>query len=187
MIASSRLLKSLNLLILPLLPKKRQSTHHERTIQLHNVVQELRSQFDKFVTHQKQYIQALNNWLKLNLIPIENSLKKKISSPRVQNPPILVLLHTWHDYLEKLPDEVAKSAISSFAAVIKTIIIHQDEEMKLKEKCEETRKEFLRKNQAFEDWYHKYKQRRSASDEIDAERGEDANTKDPVSERQFMV
>ncbi|KAL1059728.1 hypothetical protein V6Z11_1Z012300 [Gossypium hirsutum] len=137
--------------------------HHERTIQLHNVVQEWYSQFDKLVTHQKQYIQALNNWLKLNLIPIESSLK------------------------EKLPDEVAKSAISSFAAVIKTIIIHQEEEMKLKEKCEETRKEFLRKSQAFEEWYHKYRQRRSGSDEMDAERGEDANAKDPVSERQFVV
>ncbi|KAB2027713.1 hypothetical protein ES319_D05G050600v1 [Gossypium barbadense] len=162
--------------------------HHERTIQLHNVVQEWHSQFDKLVTHQKQYIQALNNWLKLNLIPIESSLKEKVSSPpRAQNPPIQKLLHTWHDYLEKLPDEVAKSAISSFAAVIKTIIIHQEEEMKLKEKCEETRKEFLRKSQAFEEWYHKYRQRRSGSDEMDAERGEDANAKDPVSERQFAV
>ncbi|PPS05769.1 hypothetical protein GOBAR_AA14868 [Gossypium barbadense] len=162
--------------------------HHERTIQLHNVVQEWYSQFDKLVTHQKQYIQALNNWLKLNLIPIESSLKEKVSSPpRAQNPPIQKLLHTWHDYLEKLPDEVAKSAISSFAAVIKTIIIHQEEEMKLKEKCEETRKEFLRKSQAFEEWYHKYRQRRSGSDEMDAERGEDANAKDPVSERQFVV
>ncbi|KAL4333691.1 hypothetical protein GQ457_07G038330 [Hibiscus cannabinus] len=163
--------------------------HHERTIQLHNVVQEWHSQFDKLVSHQKQYILALYNWLKLNLIPIESSLIERVSSPpRAQNPPIKTLLHTWHDCLEKLPDEVAKSAIYSFAAVIKTIIIHQDEEMKLKEKCEETRKEFLRKNQAFEEWYHKYKQRRSGSDETDAERGEDANAKDDaVSERQFAV
>ncbi|GMI81438.1 hypothetical protein like AT5G25590 [Hibiscus trionum] len=161
--------------------------HHEQTVQLHNVVQEWHSQFDKLVTNQKQYIQALYSWLKLNLIPIESSLKEKVSSPPpAQNPPIRTLLQTWHDCLEKLPDEVAKSAISSFAAVMKTIIIHQDEEMKLKEKCEETRKEFLRKKQAYEEWYHKYKQRRSTSD--DAERGEDTNAKDEVvSERQFAV
>ncbi|XVE53701.1 hypothetical protein DITRI_Ditri03aG0023600 [Diplodiscus trichospermus] len=178
-------LKSLDI---ALASKETTKDHHERTIQLHNVVQEWHSQFDKLVTHQKQYIQALNNWLKLNLIPIESSLKEKISSPpRVQSPPIQALLRTWHDYLEKLPDEVAKSAISSFAAVIKTIIIHQEEEMKLKEKCEETRKEFLRKNQAFEEWYHKYRLRRSASDEIDGERVEDVNTKDLVSERQSAV
>ncbi|POO03906.1 hypothetical protein TorRG33x02_002100 [Trema orientale] len=168
-------------------PKETTKHHHDRTIQLYNVVQEWNSQFEKLVTHQKQYIQALNSWLKLNLIPIESSLKEKISSPpRVQNPPIQALLHSWHDLIEKLPDELAKSAISSFAAVIKTIILHQEEEMKLKEKCEETRKEFLRKSQAFEEWYQKYLQRRGP-DETDPERGEDANTKDPVSEKQFAV
>ncbi|KAK8505349.1 hypothetical protein V6N11_057676 [Hibiscus sabdariffa] len=183
-----KIVEKLKSLDVALASKETTKRHHERTVQLHNVVQEWHSHFDKLVTHQKQYILALNNWLKLNLIPIESSLKEKISSPpRVQSPPIQALLHAWHDYLEKLPDEVAKSAISSFAAVIKTIIIHQDEEMKLKEKCEETRKEFLRKSQAFEEWYHKYKQRRSASDEIDTERGEDANTKDPVFERQVAV
>ena len=183
-----KIVEKLKSLDIALASKETTKHHHERTIQLHNVVQEWHAQFDKLVTHQKQYIQALNNWLKLNLIPIESSLKEKISSPpRVQSPLIQALLHTWHDYLEKLPDEVAKSAISSFAAVIKTIVIHQDEEMKLKERCEETRKEYLRKKQAFEEWYHKYKQRRSASDGIDAERGEDADAKDPVSERQFAV
>lgn len=168
-------------------PKETTKHHHDRTIQLHNVVQDWNSQFEKLVTHQKQYIQALNSWLKLNLIPIESSLKEKISSPpRVQSPPIQALLLSWHDLIEKLPDELAKSAISSFAAVIKTIINHQDEEMKLKEKCEETQKEYVRKRQAFEEWHEKYMHRRGP-DGMDPERGEDANTKDPVSERQFAV
>ncbi|WCJ29802.1 hypothetical protein M5689_011412 [Euphorbia peplus] len=162
--------------------------HHERTKQLFTVVQEWHVQFEKLVAHQKQYIQVLNSWLKLNLIPIESSLKEKMisSPPKVPNPPIQALLHTWHDHLEKLPDEVAKTAISSFAAVIKTIEQHQEDEMKLKEKCEETRKEYLRKSQAFDDWYQKYMQRRNP-DETDGDRGEDANAKDPVSERQFAV
>lgn len=159
--------------------------HYDRTVQLWNVVQEWQSQFDKLVTQQKHYIQALNSWLKLNLIPIESNLKEKISSPpKAQNPPIQALLYTWHDYLDKLPDELAKSAITSFAAVIKTIIIQQEEEMKCKERCEETRKEFLRKNQAFEDWYQKHLHRRGPEE---AERGEDGNTNNPVSERQFVV
>ncbi|CAL8996599.1 unnamed protein product [Prunus brigantina] len=175
-------LKSLDIAHTPMETTKH---HHDRTVQLYNVLQEWLSQFDKLVTHQKQYIQALNSWLKLNLIPIESSLKEKISSPpRVQHPPIQVLLHSWHDFLEKLPDELAKSAISSFAAVIKTIILHQEEEMKLKEKFEETRKEYLRKSQAFDDWYQKYAQRHA---EMDQERGEDANPKDPVTERKFIV
>ncbi|CBI20923.3 unnamed protein product, partial [Vitis vinifera] len=140
-------------------PKETSKHHHERTIQLWNEIQGWHSQFEKLVTHEKQYIQALNSWLKLNLIPIESSLKEKISSPpRPQHPPIQALLHSWHDSLEKLPHELAKSAISSFAAVIKTIILHQEEEMKLKEKCEETQKEYSRKHQAFQDWYQKYMQ-----------------------------
>ncbi|CAA2955302.1 Hypothetical predicted protein [Olea europaea subsp. europaea] len=141
-----------------------------------------------FTMHMRQYIQALNSWLKLNLIPIESSLKEKISSPpRVQKPPIQPLLISWHDQLEKLPDEVAKSAISSFAAVIKTIIDHQEEEMKLKEKYEETRKEHMRKNQAFQEWYQKYSMQHRTPDEADSEKAVSSNTKDPLSDRQFVV
>ncbi|PSS01181.1 Myosin-11 like [Actinidia chinensis var. chinensis] len=162
--------------------------HHGRTIQLWTVIQEWHSQFEKLVTNQKQYVQALNSWLKLNLVPIESSLKEKVSSPpRIQNPPIHPLLHSWHDHLEKLPHEVAKSAIVSFAAVIKTIIVHQEEEMKLKDKCEETRKELLRKSQLFDEWYQKYMQRRTPPDEADPERGGGTNTKELVSEKQVVV
>ncbi|XP_054789187.1 nitrate regulatory gene2 protein [Prosopis cineraria] len=168
-------------------PKETTKHHYERTVQLSNVVQEWHLQFEKFVAHQKQYIQALNSWLKLNLIPIESSLKEKISSPpKAQNPPIQALLQAWHDCVDRLPDELAKSAISSFAAVIKTIILQQEEEMKLKEKCEETRKEYLRKNQAFEEWYQKYLLRRG-HDEADHERGDEVTTNNPVSEKQFAV
>ncbi|KAK7820986.1 nitrate regulatory gene2 protein [Quercus suber] len=168
-------------------PRETSKQHYDHTVQLWDVVQQWHSQFEKLITHQKQYIQFLNNWLKLNLIPIESSLKEKVSiQPGVQHPPIQALLHSWHNYLEKLPDELVKSGISSFAAVIKSIILHQEEEMKLKEKCEETRKEFLRKNQAFVEWREKYLQRRGPED-MDTERGEDPNHKDPLTEKEFVV
>ncbi|KAL3500501.1 hypothetical protein ACH5RR_039594 [Cinchona calisaya] len=169
-------------------PRETSKHHHERTRQLLHVVEEWHSHLEKLVTNQKQYINSLNSWLKQNLIPIESSLKEKISSPpRIQNPPIQPLLQMWHNHLEKLPDEVAKTAIASFAAVVKTILDHQEEEMKLKEKCEETRKEYLRKSQAFEDWYHKYMQRRTPPDDMDPERAEESNPKDPISERRYVV
>lgn len=169
-------------------PKETTKQHYDRTVQLLNVVQEWHSQFEKLVTHQKQYIQALNSWIKLNLIPLEGNLKEKIPSPlKAQNPPIQALLYAWHDYVDKLPDELAKSAISSFAAVIKNIILLQEEEMRLKEKSEETRKEYMKKNQAFEEWYQKYLLRRG-SDETDHERGDEENpTNNPVMEKQFVV
>ncbi|XP_058201848.1 protein ALTERED PHOSPHATE STARVATION RESPONSE 1-like isoform X2 [Rhododendron vialii] len=166
-------------------PKETTKHHLEQTKELCNVIEVWQSQFEKLSTNQKHYIQALNSWLKLNLIPIESSLKEKISSPpRIQNPPIQVLLHSWHDHLEKLPDELAKSAIASFAAVIKTIMLHQEEEMKLKDKCEETRKELLRKSQAFDDWYQKH-HRRTQNDDMEPDRG--SNHKDPISEKRFVV
>ncbi|OUZ99931.1 protein of unknown function DUF632 [Macleaya cordata] len=169
-------------------PKETSEQHHERTIQLWGVVQEWHSQFQKLVSHQKEYIQALNNWLKLNLIPIESSLKEKVSSPpRVTQPAIQPLLQAWHEYLEKLPVELAGNAIFSFAGIIKTIKLHQEEEMKLKEKCEETNKEFMKKSRAFDDWYHKHTQKRTPPDEMDPERTDDPNHNDLVAERKFAV
>ncbi|KAF8099333.1 hypothetical protein N665_0245s0012 [Sinapis alba] len=169
--------------------KETTKQHHQQTRQFCTVLEEWHVQFDRLVTHQKQYVNSLNTWLKLNLIPIESSLKEKVSSPpRPQRPPIQALLHSWHDHLEKLPDEVAKSAISSFAAVMKTILLHQEEEMKLKERCEETRREFIRKKQGFEEWYQKHLQKRGPTEEgVDGEEGGSSRDDDHVMERRIVV
>lgn len=58
--------------------------------------------------------------------------------------------------------------------------------MRLKEKYEETRKEYFRKKHSFEDWYQKYMQRRTPAEEAGPD-GESGTTKDPISERQFVV
>ncbi|EHA8587421.1 nitrate regulatory gene2 protein [Cocos nucifera] len=170
-------------------PKETSERHYRRTMQLFDVVKEWHSQIDKLVSHQKDYIQALSSWLKSNVIPIESSLKEKVSSPpRPHQPPVQALLHAWHDHLEKLPDELAKSAILSFSAVINTIVTLQQDELKQKEKCDETRKEYLKKTRAFEDWYGKYSHRRAAlSEEAGQEGSEGANQKDPVVERKIAV
>ncbi|KAI3853079.1 hypothetical protein MKW92_042451 [Papaver armeniacum] len=151
--------------------------HHERTIQLWGVVQEWHA----------KYIQALNSWLKLNLIPIgavskgESFISTKNDSPCDPTPIASLAQH-----LEKLPNELAGKCFS-VCRVINNIKVHQEQEMKLKEKCEDTRREFSRKSRAFEDWHHKYTQRRTPPDEMDPDRSEDPNHKDPVAERQFVV
>lgn len=183
-VAQQKIVDSLKSLDISNAPLKTTRHHQERTVQLHRVALDWLSQFEKLTSHQRQYVRALNGWLKLNLIPIESSLKDKIlSPPRAQNPPIQALLQMWHDLLEKFPDEVAKSAINSFAATVKTIVDYQEEEMKLKERCEEARKEFMKKNQAFEDWYQKYMQKKGS------EVGEEGsgNPNDPVVERRAVV
>lgn len=157
--------------------------HHGRTLQLHDVVRDWYTHFDKLITHQREYVQFLNSWLKLNLIPIESNLKEKVSSPpRIHHPPIQSLLASWNEHMEKLPNELAKNAIQSFSAVINTIKIQQEEEIKQKEKCEETHKEYLKKSKAFQDWYSKHGQRIA---ENSVEGGE--NAKDLVAERKFVV
>ncbi|KAK4349967.1 hypothetical protein RND71_029280 [Anisodus tanguticus] len=184
-VSQSKIVQALRSLDISQSPKETTEHHHERTLQLYVVVQEWHSQFDKLVIHQKQYIKALNNWLKLNLIPIDTNLKEKVSSPqRPQNPPILALIHAWHDYLEKLPDELARTAIYNFSAVINTIFEYQKEEMKLKDRCEETRRELNKKTRQYEDWYHKHMQRRMPSDETDLEGPQDDNL---VVDRQLQL
>ncbi|KAJ6963477.1 hypothetical protein NC652_001946 [Populus alba x Populus x berolinensis] len=183
----SKIVNALRALDISQSPKETSEHHHDRTFQLLVVVQGWQSQFCKLIDNQKGYIRALNSWLKLNLIPIESSLKEKVSSPpRVQNPPIQSLLIAWHDFLDKLPDEVARTAINNFASVIHTILQHQEEEMKLKEKCEETRKELFQKTRKFEDWYHKYMQQKMPA-EFDPELTEDKSDNDAIADRQFAV
>ncbi|KAL8170328.1 hypothetical protein V2J09_022132, partial [Rumex salicifolius] len=146
--------------------KETNNQHFEQTEQLWIIVQRWHDQFDMMVSNQKRYIKDLNSWLKLNLIPIESSLKEKVSSPpRTQNPPIQRLLLAWHDCLEKLPEEHAKTAIYNFASVLHTIIIQQDDELKMRAKCEEARRDLDRKTRAFEDWCSKHMQRPTPPDE----------------------
>ena len=184
--AQSKIVNALRSLDTSQSPKETSEHHHDRTYQLLVVVQGWQSQFCKLIDNQKAYIKALNNWLKLNLIPIESSLKEKVSSPpRVQNPPIQQLLTAWHDFLDKLPDEVARTAINNFASLIHSILQNQEEEMKLKEKCEETRKELSQKTRKYEDWWRKHVQQRTP-DELDSERTED-NSHNAIAERQFVV
>lgn len=167
-------------------PKETSPHHHERTVQLHVVVQEWHLQFDKLMKHQKEYIRSLNNWLKPNLIPIDNNLKEKVSSPpRLQNPPIHDLLHAWQDLLGKLPDELARTSIASFAAVIQTIVHCQEDELKLRARCDETIKELNRKTRLFEDWYNKYIQRRTPAEEDEVDRA--TAEKELVEEKRLVV
>ncbi|KHM98761.1 hypothetical protein glysoja_030814 [Glycine soja] len=168
-------------------PKTTSEHHYDRTYQLFLVVQQWHSHFENLVNHQKGYIKALNTWLKLNIIPIESSLKEKVSSPpRVRSPPIQGLLYAWNDRLDKLPDELARTAIGNFVAVIETIYHQQQEEIALKRKCEDTRKELSRKTRQFEDWYNKYMQKK-IPDEYNPDRAEDANAPDEVVTRQSAV
>jgi len=160
--------------------------HHSHTRQLRYIVDKWITNFTDLMNYQKEYINTLYSWLKLNLIPIESSLKEKVTSPpRMQQPPIKAFLQAWNEHLTKLPDDLAKTAIVTFRAVLDTILGVQDEELKQKETCEQTRREYMRKARAFEDWYHKHSQRKAS--DVDPESGEGIGHKDAVTEKKFAV
>jgi len=174
-----KLLKSLD----SQFPTETSEHHHDRTYQLLNVMKELESQFEKLINNQKGFIKALYSWLKLNLTLIESDTTKKISST-----PLQILLHAWNDHLEKLPDEHARIALSHFAAVVDSLYQHQEQELILKRKCEEIRKEYTRKSRRFDQWECKYKKKKRL-DEFDRNRGEDDINDPPevVREKRVLV
>ena len=172
----------------PPVPRETTDLHYKQTCELRDIVREWHMQFEKLMDHQKVYIRALNAWLKLNLIPIESNLKEKVSSPpRQVEPPIKNLLYAWHDQLERLPIELAKTAIKSFAEVISNIVLLQEEEVSLRRRCEDTRRDLNRKKAQFEDWHSRYTERRASLPE--EANPETANTPgiDPVSERKIAI
>ena len=168
-------------------PKETSEHHYKRTCQLWAVVQEWHSQFEKLVFNQKGYIKALKDWLKKNLVPIESTLKEKVSSPpRPQNPPIQVLLQAWNDCLEKLPEEHPRTSISNFAAIINTIMVLQQDERRLKAKCEETMKELDRKTRQFKEWHRKYTEKK-IPEEQDPDHPDENLPDQLVEERRLAV
>ncbi|XP_002461680.1 uncharacterized protein LOC8069100 [Sorghum bicolor] len=157
--------------------------HNERTVQLWNIVQEWHVQFDRFMAYQKEYVGSLYSWIKLNVIPIDTNLKPNSSQPHETTPPIKRLLHAWHDILEKLPVDATKRAIHTFAEVVHTILVHQDEELKLRMKIEETRRDFEKKRRQFDDWAQKNWDRGASIPDGD----NPAPRADPAAERKAVV
>ncbi|KAI3737623.1 hypothetical protein L2E82_27632 [Cichorium intybus] len=163
-----KMVQSLRAIKISLLPNETNEHNFSNTKRLHFHVKMWCSEFQKLTLHQHGYIKSLNKWLKLSLISIDNNFRDEVSSPRKsQNPKILSLLRTWQDQLEKLPEVCTKTAINTFADAIDTIVHYQSEEMQMKEKCEETRREITRKSRKFEEWCDKYMAKRTPTDEKD--------------------
>nr|CAB3477242.1 unnamed protein product [Digitaria exilis] len=173
---------------IPPVPRETTDLHYNQTCELRDIVKEWHMQFEKLMDNQKAYIRALNAWLKLNIIPIESNIKEKVSSPpRLVDPPIKNLLHTWHDELERLPIELAKTAIKTFAEVINNIVHLQEEEINLRRRCDETRRDLTRKRAQFEEWHQKYMERRATlSGDANPEASEVQNI-DPVEDRKRVI
>ncbi|XP_042395676.1 protein ALTERED PHOSPHATE STARVATION RESPONSE 1-like [Zingiber officinale] len=180
-------LKIVNALDISNAPKETSEVQYKRTLQLFRIVKAWHTHFCGLVSYQKEYVTVLNSWLKLSVIPIETGLKDKEKVSSSHRPPIQPFVHTWHDHLQKIPHEPAANAIQSFSAVIDSIRTLQDEEIKQKEKREEMHREYLRKNRAFEDWYHKHEHKMMKSTVGAPESAEGTTEKDQMEERRSYV
>ncbi|ONK67057.1 uncharacterized protein A4U43_C06F15220 [Asparagus officinalis] len=111
--------------------------HWERSALLWELFKEWRSQFQKLVIHQMEYIEALYRWSGLTESrTFSNSLKEELLHKPIQH-----LLETWKEELEKVPYDLGSHAICCFSDVIHMIMVHQEDEMNLRKKCVETSKE----------------------------------------------
>ncbi|RRT45009.1 hypothetical protein B296_00048443 [Ensete ventricosum] len=110
--------------------------------------------------------------------------KRSASGESLQRTKAATLVHAWHEYLEKLPEELPNTALLSFSAVLNTIAAVQQEELKQKERCREIHKEYLGKKRAFEDCCQKHSQKRMGEREIG---GEEASQNDPVREKSLVA
>jgi len=171
-----------------LAPKETSEQHLEGTVHLHRLLGRWSSEFQDLVRYEKAYIRALNEWVNLNLIPIESNLNDEVSSPPcILQPAIQRLLQTWHNLLEKLPYKQAIDAIDSFRKAVHVIIrIIEEDELKMKRRCEETRRKYMRKSM------RKYKKGAAASEEetatgADPENGEMTNRGDTRTERNGVL
>ncbi|CAL9072705.1 unnamed protein product [Musa textilis] len=185
-----KIIKEIRGLDIPLAPRETSKQHHNQTVQLWKMVGEWDSQFDKLVNHQKNYIKALNSWLNLSVVPIERSSGKDASSPPEQaNPLIKTLLHAWQGRLENLPVDRAKSSLSTFSGAVQAIMLCQVEELNLKLKWDDARRDCERKKHEFDVWHHKYTEKITAtsSDEVNPETVEGATQRDLVSEKKAVV
>ncbi|RRT38905.1 hypothetical protein B296_00027625 [Ensete ventricosum] len=185
-----KIVKEIRGLDIPLSPRETSQQNHKQTVQLWKMVGEWDSQFHKLMNHQKDYIKALNSWLNLNVVPIERSGGKGASSPPEQADPLIkTLLHAWQYQLENLPVDRAKSSLSTFSGAVQAIMLCQVEELNLKLKWDDARKDYERKKHEFDVWHHKYMERIAAasSDEVNPETVEGAAQQDLVSEKAAVV
>ncbi|KAG6519551.1 protein ROLLING AND ERECT LEAF 2-like [Zingiber officinale] len=183
-----KLIKDIRTIDIQLPLRETSQQHHKRTVELRNIVGEWDLQLQKLIDHQKDYIKFLNSWLNLNIIPLENSGKETSSPRRQPDPPIKVLLHDWQDQLENLPVNRAKIAIGSFSASLHAVVLCQIEELNLKLKWDDARRDHERRKREFEEWNLKYMQKMAeATGASNGDRKEGTYEQDNITERRLAV
>ncbi|CAO2176917.1 unnamed protein product [Urochloa humidicola] len=111
-------------------------TQCQATSQLEIEVSGWHSAFCNLITLQREYINTLNQWIKLtDCLPDDDGLMKSSSGIRS-------LSEELQRALERLPEKIAAEAINTFMSAIHSIVVQQSEERQLKKKSDNMESKF---------------------------------------------
>ncbi|CAO2165335.1 unnamed protein product [Urochloa humidicola] len=111
-------------------------TQCQATSQLEIEVSGWHSAFCNLITLQREYINTLNQWIKLtDCLPDDDGLMKSSSGIRS-------LSEELQRALERLPEKIAAEAIKTFMSAIHSIVVQQSEERQLKKKSDNMESKF---------------------------------------------
>lgn len=117
------------------------SYHRQATIQLEAQVTAWYNSFCRWIKSQRDYMRALNGWLRLSL----NQFKYEAEGIMEHHQPLYTLCEEWQLALDRLPDQSACGGIKSFMTVMHAIVVQQAEELKQARKSESLSKELEKK------------------------------------------
>lgn len=104
--------------------------HRQVTSHLEDELSALASSFTKWITGQKSYIQAINEWLvKCVALPQRSSKRKRRApQPSLRNygPPIYATCGIWLEKLEVLPTKEVSSSIKALASDVARFLPRQE-------------------------------------------------------------
>ncbi|KAH9307884.1 hypothetical protein KI387_035795 [Taxus chinensis] len=115
--------------------------HRHATIQLEAQVTAWYASFCKLIKSHRDYMCALNGWLKLSLNQFKNEFEGIIENHQ----PLHALCEEWQLALERLPDQSVYGGIRSLMTVVHAIVVQQTEELKQGRKSESLSKELEKK------------------------------------------
>ena len=157
--------------------------HRQATRDLESAVSAWHSSFCRLIKYQRDFIQSLQGWLRLTLIPLDND---NINGHREQSP-VFPFFEGWNLALDRLPDTVASEAIKSFVNVVHAISSKQAEELKIKKRTETASKELEKKAVSLRNiekkFYNSYSTVGIGLPDPGHDNGQVLDARDPLSEK----
>ncbi|KAJ0259049.1 hypothetical protein HA466_0077400 [Hirschfeldia incana] len=130
--------------------------HRQVTSHLEDELRALASSFTKWITGQRSYIKAINEWLeKCVTLPQRSSKRKRRVpeiSPRNHGPPIYATCGIWLEKLEALPTKEVSSSIKALASDVARFLPRQEKNRNKKHRSGENQNDhMLQQDEMLED------------------------------------